>query len=150
MDRYLCCLQASYTVERSLDENAPAMETDDTSTERIQQLEALLEEYKNANHDLESEVESLRGGSSSSSSRRSWKQLSEDVERFKAEKTSLEKGISVHIPSNFQLILGIQRSKNQNPLMRPILKKSNRSLNGFSNLVVKSLVAATYLQEHEY
>jgi outer membrane murein-binding lipoprotein Lpp len=76
------------------------METDDTSTERIQQLETLLEEYKAANHDLEMEVESLRGSPSSSSSnfnsRRSWNQLAEEVERLTSENAALEQGMSPH------------------------------------------------------
>jgi DNA repair exonuclease SbcCD ATPase subunit len=78
------------------------MHTDDAQLERIQQLEIMLEEYKSSNRQLEQEIQNLSG--STSGSGKSWRQLSEQVERLNADKFELQQGALVLVHRSCQTI----------------------------------------------
>ena len=62
---------------------------DETKTQRIQQLETLLQEYKSTNDHLATEIDT-RGGSLSTL--RSRQELSLEIEKERLEKIAVQKG----------------------------------------------------------
>lgn len=65
---------------------------DETKTERIHQLETLLQEYKSTNDQLSTEIDALGGSSSTLGEGRSRQDLSLEIEKERLEKVALQKG----------------------------------------------------------
>jgi len=82
----LTVLQASFNAEEEHGEDSVF---DTAKSERIRQLETLLEEYKSTNEQLQKELDALGGESSKLESRQI---LSEEIEKEKLEKSALQKG----------------------------------------------------------
>ena len=70
----------------------PSPIIDETKTQRIQQLETLLQEYKSTNDQLSSEIDALGGSSSTLGEGRSRHQLSIEIEKERLEKLAVQKG----------------------------------------------------------
>jgi len=79
-------LQASFNAEEEHNEGSVF---DTAKSERIRQLETLLEEYKTANEQLQKEIDALGGESAQLESRQV---LSEEIEKERLEKATLQKG----------------------------------------------------------
>ena len=82
----LTVLQASFNAEEEHGEDSVF---DTAKSERIRQLETLLEEYKSTNEQLQKELDALGGESSKLESRQI---LSEEIEKERLEKSVLQKG----------------------------------------------------------
>lgn len=67
---------------------------DDTKTQRIHQLETLLQEYKSTNDQLSTDIDALGGSSSSLGEGRTRQDLSLEIEKERLEKMALQKGKS--------------------------------------------------------
>lgn len=65
---------------------------DDTKTQRIHQLEIVLQEYKSTNDQLSTEIDALGGSSSSLGEGRSRQDLSLEIEKERLEKMAVQKG----------------------------------------------------------
>ena len=65
---------------------------DETKTQRIHQLETLLQEYKSTNDQLSTEIDALGGNSSSLGEGRSRQELSLEIEKERLEKVAVQKG----------------------------------------------------------
>ena len=70
----------------------PSPIIDETKTQRIQQLETLLQEYKSTNDQLSSEIDALGGSSSTLGEGKSRHQLSIEIEKERLEKLAVQKG----------------------------------------------------------
>ena len=93
---------------------------DDPRTQRIQQLESILEEYKALNERLTSEIDAL-GWSSGDSSLQTRTALLSDLEVLRREKVEVQEGSSVH------LLINTPHSLTQhNPQRSPRPKPPNR------------------------
>lgn len=77
---------------------------DDTKTQRIHQLETILEEYKLANDQLSKEIDTLGGSSSSVGEGRSRQDLSLEIETERLEKIAVQKGMSF-INIHYQILI---------------------------------------------
>jgi mitotic spindle assembly checkpoint protein MAD1 len=84
-----CTSQASFNAE---EEHMEDSVVDIAKSERIRQLETLLQEYKAMNEQLEKEIDVLGGESSTLGQVQSRQTLSEEIEREKLEKSALQKG----------------------------------------------------------
>ena len=65
---------------------------DETKTQRIHQLETLLQEYKSTNDQLSTEIDALGGSSSSLGEGRTRQELSLEIEKERLEKIAVQKG----------------------------------------------------------
>ena len=65
---------------------------DESKTQRIHQLETLLQEYKSTNDQLSTEIDALGGSSSSLGEGRSRQELSLEIEKERLEKIAVQKG----------------------------------------------------------
>lgn len=65
---------------------------DETKTQRIHQLEAILQDYKSTNDQLSTEIDALGGSSSSLGEGRSRQDLSLEIEKERTEKMAVQKG----------------------------------------------------------
>lgn len=65
---------------------------DETKTQRIHQLETLLQEYKSANDQLSTKIDALGGSSSSLGEGRTRQELSLEIEKERLEKVAVQKG----------------------------------------------------------
>jgi len=88
---FLQALLASYDAEAEA-EVSDGDKVDQVKVQRIHQLETLLLEYKAALGGLEMQLEGLGGSSSILGSSRSRQQLSEEVEKERSERMTLQKG----------------------------------------------------------
>lgn len=79
-------LQASFNSEEEHNEDSVF---DAAKSERIRQLETLLEEYKSTNEQLQKEIDALGGESSKLESRQI---LSKEIEKERLEKSALQQG----------------------------------------------------------
>ena len=70
----------------------PSPIVDEAKTQRIQQLETLLQEYKSTNDQLSTEIDALGGNSSTLGEGRSRQQLSLEIEKERSEKLAVQKG----------------------------------------------------------
>lgn len=70
----------------------PSPIVDEAKTQRIQQLETLLQEYKSTNDQLSTEIDALGGNSSTLGEGRSRQQLSHEIEKERLEKLAVQKG----------------------------------------------------------
>ena len=70
----------------------PSPIVDEAKTQRIQQLETLLQEYKSTNDQLSTEIDALGGNSSTLGEGRSRQQLSLEIEKERLEKIAVQKG----------------------------------------------------------
>ena len=70
----------------------PSPIVDEAKTQRIQQLETLLQEYKSTNDQLSTEIDALGGNSSTLGEGRSRQQLSLEIEKERLEKLAVQKG----------------------------------------------------------
>ena len=70
----------------------PSIVLDDTKTQRIHQLETLLQEYKSTNDQLSTEIDALGGVSSTLGEGRSRQELSHEIEKERMEKIAVQKG----------------------------------------------------------
>ena len=70
----------------------PSPIVDEAKTQRIQQLETLLQEYKSTNDQLSREIDALGGNSSTLGEGRSRQQLSLEIEKERLEKLAVQKG----------------------------------------------------------
>ena len=70
----------------------PSPIVDEAKTQRIQQLETLLQEYKSTNDQLSTEIDALGGNSSTLGEGRSRQQLSLEIEKERLEKLAVRKG----------------------------------------------------------
>ncbi|TFK35138.1 spindle assembly checkpoint component Mad1 [Crucibulum laeve] len=85
---FLQALVASFNAEEASLEN---VQFDEMKNQRIQQLEALLQEYKATNLQLAKEIDALGGSSSSLGQGQSREALSSEVEKERLEKAALQK-----------------------------------------------------------
>ena len=88
---FLQALLASYDAEAEA-EFSDGDKLDQVKVQRIHQLETLLLEYKVILGGLEMQLEGLGGGSSILGSSRSRQELSEEVEKERSERMTLQKG----------------------------------------------------------
>ena len=65
---------------------------DEAKTQRIHQLETLLQEYKSTNDQLSTEIDALGGNSSSLGEGRSHQELSLEIKKEHLEKVAVQKG----------------------------------------------------------
>ena len=93
---FLQALLASYDAEAEA-EVSDGDKVDQVKVQRIHQLETLLLEYKAILRGLEMQLEGLGGGSSIPGSSRSRQQLSEEVEKERSERMTLQKGKHLHM-----------------------------------------------------
>ena len=70
----------------------PSPIVDEAKTQRIQQLETLLQDYKSTNDQLSTEIDALGGNSSTLGEGRSRQQLSLEIEKERLEKLAVQKG----------------------------------------------------------
>ena len=70
----------------------PSSVLDETKTQRIHQLETLLQEYKSTNDQLSTEIDALGGNSASLGEGRSRQELSLEIEKERLEKIAVQKG----------------------------------------------------------
>ena len=70
----------------------PSIVLDETKTQRIYQLETLLQEYKSTNDQLSTEIDALGGSSSTLGEGRSRQELSLEIEKERLEKIAVQKG----------------------------------------------------------
>ena len=70
----------------------PSAVLDETKTQRIHQLETLLQEYKSTNDQLSTEIDALGGVSSTLGEGRSRQELSHEIEKERMEKIAVQKG----------------------------------------------------------
>ena len=70
----------------------PSAVLDETKTQRIHQLETLLQEYKTTNDQLSTEIDALGGVSSTLGEGRSRQELSHEIEKERMEKIAVQKG----------------------------------------------------------
>jgi mitotic spindle assembly checkpoint protein MAD1 len=70
----------------------PSTVLHETKTQRIHQLETLLQEYKSTNDQLSTEIDALGGISSTLGEGRSRQELSHEIEKERMEKIAVQKG----------------------------------------------------------
>lgn len=73
----------------------PSAVLDETKTQRIHQLETLLQEYKSTNDQLSTEIDALGGVSSTLGEGRSRQELSLEIEKERLEKVAVQKGKAI-------------------------------------------------------
>lgn len=89
---FLQALLATYDTEQEAGVSAEAR-MDRTKVQQIEELQKLLEDYKERNRQLEKDVDALGGNSLFAG--RSKQELSQAIEKERAEKLSLQKGLLI-------------------------------------------------------
>jgi mitotic spindle assembly checkpoint protein MAD1 len=124
--------QASFTAEEATQDGAII---DEAKNQHVQQLEALLHEYKSEVSKLTKEIDALGGDSSSLGQGRSRQDLSADIEQERQSKLEMRKGAQAL--KAYRLLItsnGPQRLMQWKPSRNNILTRLKSLSSRFSNL----------------